>query len=114
VVIRNNIVVSHYGVAKIMAIDPALQSEITADHNVVFGPDACLDGYPDCVLLSMLPGNTNADPGFVNADGGDLHLGAGSPAADQGVAMPGLIDDVEGTPRPQGDGVDIGAYERAD
>ena len=114
VVIRNNIVVSHYNVAKIMAADPALESEITVDHNLVFGPESCLDGYADCLLLSTLPGNTTADPGFVDAEGGDLHLGAGSPAVDQGVAMPGLVDDVEGTTRPQGAAVDVGAYERVD
>lgn len=41
----------------------------------------------------------------------DLHLRAGAPAIDAGSATLAPTRDVEGTPRPQGAGFDIGAYE---
>lgn len=40
-----------------------------------------------------------ADPIFVDAPGGDLHLGAGSPAIDAGEVVPGINVDHAGNPR---------------
>ena len=40
------------------------------------------------------------------------HLGAGSPAIDQGTASGAPADDLDGDARPAGAGVDIGADER--
>jgi len=72
-------------------------------------------------------GNINADPLFVNAGGGDLRLGPGSPAVDAGsnAAVPaGITTDITGLPRffddpdvpDTGAGtppiVDMGAHER--
>ena len=37
----------------------------------------------------------------------------GSPAIDAGVAITGLVDDYDGVARPQGDAVDIGAFEHS-
>jgi hypothetical protein len=47
---------------------------------------------------------------FVNASGGDFHLAPGAAAIDAGVDV-GIAEDLEGTPRPQGGGFDMGAYE---
>lgn len=55
------------------------------------------------------------DPGFVDfrPDGsGDYRLRPGSPAVDAGAATGFPSTDIDGTPRPQGGGVDIGVYER--
>lgn len=41
----------------------------------------------------------------------DYHLGAGSPALDAGLTIPWLSVDLDGEPRPQGSGYDLGAYE---
>jgi hypothetical protein len=67
-------------------------------------------------------GNLNAAPTFVNAGTGDFHLQATSTLIDAGIsplpyAPADLNDeiwrDLEGNPRPAGDGWDIGAYESA-
>jgi len=51
------------------------------------------------------------NPQFVNPEMEDYHLQATSPAIDAGTSSSIVPDDFEGTPRPQGNGVDIGAFE---
>ncbi len=48
---------------------------------------------------------------FVSAAGNDYRLKAGSPAIDRGTATRAPAADIAGTARPQGAGIDIGAYE---
>jgi uncharacterized repeat protein (TIGR01451 family) len=50
------------------------------------------------------------DPGFVNPNAGDYHIGPGSAAIDAGVDA-GVTADIDGHPRPAGLGFDIGADE---
>lgn len=58
-------------------------------------------------------------PGFVNVDAYDFHLLSGSPAIDKGINPPTslyIFDNVNyidysGLQRPQGDAIDLGAYE---
>ncbi|MGR8942178.1 MAG: molybdopterin-dependent oxidoreductase, partial [Gammaproteobacteria bacterium] len=61
-------------------------------------------------------GNRTENPLFVDMGEGDLHLGEGSPAIDTGTneLTVELADDLDGTPRPCGAGVDICAYEYPD
>jgi hypothetical protein len=49
---------------------------------------------------------TIEEPGFVDAEGGDYSLGAGSVNVDRGVALPGLNDGF------RGGAPDVGAFER--
>lgn len=58
-------------------------------------------------------GNLDADPLFVDPEGGDYRLQAGSPAIDAGTTEGAPAEDLDGNPRPLGTGVDIGAYEHA-
>ncbi|MEX0886651.1 MAG: right-handed parallel beta-helix repeat-containing protein [Phycisphaeraceae bacterium] len=47
---------------------------------------------------------------FVDFEGADYRLREGSPAIDAGASVD-VAEDIEGAPRPQGDGFDVGAYE---
>lgn len=51
------------------------------------------------------------DPMYRNAEKADFRPRPGSAAVDRGAAIPGMKRDIEGTRRPQGAAVDIGAYE---
>ncbi len=67
-------------------------------------------GATGAALIAEGPGNQAGDPRFVSAD--DFHLRAGSPAVDAGaVPGPALALDLDGHPRVQGAGPDLGAYE---
>ena len=54
-------------------------------------------------------GNINADPLFIG--NGDYHLKGISPCIDSGTSNGAPNTDIEGNPRPQGGGYDMGAYE---
>ena len=56
-----------------------------------------------------------ADPAgfFVDQAHLDVRLAAGSPAIDRGIANQAPATDADGVARPQGGGVDVGAYEFA-
>ncbi|MBI4560140.1 MAG: hypothetical protein HY706_21305 [Candidatus Hydrogenedentes bacterium] len=56
-------------------------------------------------------GNLELDPQFVDAIAGDVRLRPTSPAIDAGTAVDAPAADIRGVARPQGAGVDIGAYE---
>lgn len=75
-------------------------SNLSGTNNVWFG----LGNGP-----TQTTGNVNSDPLLVNP-ATDFHLRTGSAAVDAG-AMRSLSFDFEGTKRPQGAGLDIGAYE---
>lgn len=53
----------------------------------------------------------NVNPKFINP-GSDFHLQADSPCIDKGISLSAVNTDFEGIPRPQGNGYDIGAYEK--
>jgi hypothetical protein len=56
--------------------------------------------------------NLTSNPSFVDVANGNFRLQAGSPAIDAGVSLGSIVPtDTNGVLRPQGSGVDIGAYE---
>jgi hypothetical protein len=113
VVIQNNIVSldPERVVGLITAGSAAAVAELTVDHNLVFGPTECSNDYPSCVEVSGWPDNLSAAPSFVDAAADDVHLRPDSPAIDAGIAITGLVDDYDGVGRPQGNAIDIGAFE---
>jgi len=80
-VIRNNLTTS-------ISIDDG--AEVAEDHNLII---------------------ENTDDFFVDAAAMDLHLLKGCAAVDSGSLDLAPVIDIEGVSRPQGEGVDIGAYE---
>jgi hypothetical protein len=76
-----------------------------ADYNILYNVDveSCPVGPND---ICTNPQVLNDD--IMNFDG---HLKATSPAIDKGTSEGAPSDDIEGNLRPQGKGIDIGAYE---
>ncbi len=101
--IANNIVYSRSG-GKCNAA-PAAGTFVTYDYNAYFNGTVTVKGANDKV----------ADPKFVLAslDGrvANFQLQAGSPAIDAGTKIIYALTDIVGVSRPQGAGVDCGAYE---
>ena len=63
-------------------------------------------GYPGA-------GNLNSDPEYREPGALNLEIGLGSPCADTGTGTGAPSMDIRGVSRPQGAGVDMGAYEIA-
>jgi parallel beta-helix repeat protein len=89
----------------------------TITNCIVWNPDAtaelieCTATYSDIRGGAVGTGNINADPNFTSAHTGDFRLNAGSPCIDAATSVGAPATDREGTPRPQGGGFDMGAYE---
>jgi hypothetical protein len=56
-------------------------------------------------------GNIDTDPLFADPENDNYHLRAGSPCINTGTSEGAPATDIDGTPRPQGAGFDMGAYE---
>ena len=68
-------------------------------------------------LQASSDGNINAAPVFVSTGNPDVldddySLRRGSPGIDAGIPISISLTDFDGTPRPQGGGFDMGAYEK--
>ncbi|MBB3127216.1 hypothetical protein FHS19_001870 [Paenibacillus rhizosphaerae] len=122
-VIRNNIFVAS-------STDVLIYNEYTknsgnvVDYNLYFAPGGSSDAtwtwknkeYTGYAAYKKGTGNDAhsvfADPLLVNPAAGDLHLKTGSPAMDKGLTDSDIGSlDIDGQPRAQGGGVNIGADE---
>lgn len=95
------------------AIEDGSPVVLSLGGNLTIDPESTLDIY-----LSEASDKLNEDPLFVDPTGfldpngvPNLRLLAGSPAIDAALPAYAPAFDIEGTPRPQGDGPDMGAYE---
>jgi len=78
------------------------------------GPDEVANTTVTYSLLSgpmKGAGNLAGTPRFVNPWAGDFRLHSGSPGIDAGTSSGAPVTDILGRSRPQGGGVDMGAYE---
>ena len=82
-------------------------AELTISYSDVPGGEEGVFVAPSC-RLHWLDGNINADPLFVG--GGDYHLAAGSPCINAGTDA-GVLQDMDGDPRPGVCGFDMGSDE---
>jgi hypothetical protein len=95
---------------------------LSADHNLFYLPQSggiILEHgskfYTQSNIGELGEGNIYGDPLFLSpswGSKGDYHLQNGSPAIDKGTSNGAPSVDLEGKPRPQGSGFDIGAYEK--
>jgi hypothetical protein len=86
-----------------------------ARNNVVAGTGELLavgNEIPDFVVEGNVTAEDPSGLGFVDVASDDFHLLADSPLRDAGLALPGLMVDVDldGTPRDDG-ALDVGAFE---
>ncbi len=102
ITVKNNIIATK-GIA--FTFDQPV-TNLVATHNLVAAASisAGMPGFSDPHLVQ-------SDPLFVDFAKGDFHLTAGSPAVDQGDTTIALGLDFDGTARPKGAAIDIGAFE---
>ncbi len=99
------------------ASSPRITNSILWADSAPSGPEMYNSAATPIVAYSCVKGNfsgtgnTGADPRFVDASGGNLRLQDLSPCIDKGTATDAPAADFAGVARPQGPGVDIGAYE---
>jgi parallel beta-helix repeat protein len=108
VALTNTILVSHtVGLAVTAGNTATLEATLWGDGAWANGTDWGGEG-------TIITGAVNVwgDPAFADPDAGDYHIGPGSAAIDTGVDV-GVTTDMDGHPRPIGDGFDIGADEYA-
>jgi len=82
---------------------------ITIRNNLVFGGG--LKGDDDHDVPQVMDNLIGIDPLFRDAENYDFRISPGSSAIDAGIAKFAPDIDIEGNPRPQGSGYDLGAYE---
>lgn len=114
--VKNNILI-HTGTRGSIEIDPSSRPGFVSDYNVVNNRFSLNDTFITLAQWRAYGYDLHSilNPGlatlFVNPTVANYHLKTGSPAINTGVVVTGVIDDIDGNPRPQGLRYDIGADE---
>jgi parallel beta-helix repeat protein len=115
--ILNNILYTFHSFRGAISIDAASRPGFVSDYNSLMDRFSTNGGNTVITLAAWqalgydahsfiaVPADHFVDPSS------DFHLLAGSPAVDSGTTAQAPATDLDGTPRPLGAGVDIGAYE---
>ena len=77
-------------------------------HNNITNVTSLIDNACNFTMSGNL---TRTDPMFIDANNRDYRLRSNSPAVDIGLSVNAPLTDYYGNSRPQGKGIDIGAYE---
>jgi hypothetical protein len=107
---NNTIVGGRSGIFCVKSDKPVTRNNRICN-NIVFGVTGEAMTVPEGENITVSNNCVGANPQFVDMAKKDYHLKAGSPAIDAGIELKEVPVDIEGTPRPQGKGWDIGAYE---
>jgi hypothetical protein len=89
------------------------QNYVTIEQNLI---DAVIGrSWDDPAMVELIgTGAVLAAPGFRDPKADDYRLTAGSPAIDRGLRGPAPSKDHDGRRRPEGAGIDLGAFEFAE
>ena len=88
-------------------------SSITVDYSDVQGGEAGIGGDP--IDVNWGEGNIDTDPLFVDPANSNYYLQTGSPCLNSAdCAGTTVTTDIDGHPRPLGNGCDMGCYEHCD
>ena len=117
----NNIFINSSGQEAALAMEADSLKGFACNNNILFGRAGkgvvgIGDGFitlADWRARGFDADSIEAGPAdiFVDAEGGDFHLAAGSAAIDAGVGVGAVTSDIDGNKRPAGAGFDIGCYE---
>jgi hypothetical protein len=114
--IKNNIVIDE--TAGKGAIDVCTGCTVVSNHNIFVGKFIINGSAMDLAAWRTRTGNDQtsltATVAQLFTSATDMTLRAGSPAIDAGDATGAPTVDIVGTARPQGNGIDIGAYEKCE
>jgi len=108
----NTILVGHeVGISVTTSISLAAPNRVTLEATLWgSGAWANTTDWSGAGLIVIGTRNYRGDPDFVAPDAGNFHIGVLSAALDRGV-FAAVRDDMDGDPRPQGEGYDLGADE---
>jgi hypothetical protein len=109
--IANNIFYEPRGAA--IELNPcSSKTNIVVRNNVSTAPRMLAGG--SCRGVTLTNNDTSTDPRLVDPEEGSFQLSATSPAIDIADVSVSALLDHNGTPRPQGGGFDVGAFEFID
>jgi hypothetical protein len=115
--LRNNVLYNQGDFRGAISADADSLAGMVSDYNALMdrfttdGGDSVL-GLAEWQALGFDAHSLLATPAeLFLIPGSDFHLLPGGPAVDAGVPVSAPAEDLEGAPRPVGDGFDLGAYE---